>query len=221
MRGPLARVLGAIAVLMLFHNVLLVRPAADVVGPASAQLDRTLVSSRDAFAAGRFDAALAPTLALVEALPGQPMYLERLAKIYQALERPADEARTWEAFTQASAVPIEACPMLPEAHRRAGNEAAALASYERCLSFDPKNVDALLQLGQAYLRANRAADARRVLEQGARYAPQYADYQLVLGVLDFADDRVADARARFERFLALAPERRSEVAVWLERTRSR
>jgi tetratricopeptide (TPR) repeat protein len=217
MRAPFLRVLGAIALLLLFRNVLLVNPATGMAAPG---IDRELVASREAFAAGRFDAALAPTLALVEALPGQPMYLERLALTYRALGRRADEARAWAAFVEASAVPVEACPMFPEALRATGDEAAALASYELCLSFDPKNVDTLLQLGQAYLRAGRSSDARRVLEQGAAAAPQYADYQLVLGVLAFADDRRDDARARFERFLALAPERGAEVAAWLERTRS-
>lgn len=217
MRAPFLRVLGAIALLLLFRSVLLVNPA---TGMEASGIDRELALSREAFAAGRFDAALAPTLALVEALPGQPMYLERLALTYRALGRRADEARAWAEFVEASAVPVEACPMFPEALRATGDEAAALASYELCLSFDPKNVDTLLQLGQAYLRAGRSPDARRVLEQGAAAAPQYADYQLVLGVLDFADDRRDDARARFERFLALAPERGGEVAAWLERTRS-
>lgn len=219
LRGPFGRVVGATAVLALFHNVLLVHPSADAAGPGSPDLDRALVASREAYAAGRFEEALAPTLAIVEALPGQPMYLERLARTYQALGRRGDEARTWEAFVESSAVPIEACPMLPEAHRAAGDDEAALAATERCVSFDPKNVDMLLALGQAYVRAGRRADARRVLEEGAAYAPRYADYALVLGVLAFADDRVADARAHFERFLALAPDRRPEVAVWLERTK--
>lgn len=221
MRGPVSRVFGAVAVLMLFNNVLLRHPPAEDLRPGSAALDRTLVASRDAFVARRFEEALAPTLQLVEALPGQPMYLERLALTYQALDRPGDEARAWEEFVDASATPIEGCPMLAEAYRRLGDEPASLERYERCLSFDPKNVDMLLHLGQAYLRAGRRSDARRVLEQGLGYAPQYGDYYLVLGVLDFAEDRTARARERFERFLELAPQRHSEVAVWLERTRSR
>ena len=218
MRGPVAKVFGALAVLLLFHTTLLRHAPAEAVGPGSAALDRALVASRDAFVAQRFEDALAPTLELVEALPGQPMYLERLARTYRALGRTEEEARTWEEFVDASAVPIEACPMLPQAYRKLGDERAALASYERCLSFDPKNVDMLLHLGQAYLRSGRRDDARRALEQGLGYAPRYADYHLVLGVLDFADDRTGKARDRFERFLALAPERRSEVAVWLDRT---
>ena len=43
----------------------------------------------------------------------------------------------------------------------------------------------------------------------------------MLGVLDFAEDRADRARTQFERFVELAPERRAEVAVWLERTGSR
>lgn len=220
MRSPLARVVGSLAVLMLFQRVLLEHPQAEELGPGSAALDRVLVASRDAFAAGRYREALEPTRKLVDALPSQPVFLERLALSYRALERPADEARTWEEFVDASATPIDACPMLPEAYRRLGDHAAALESYERCLSFDPKNVDMLLYLGQAYLRAGRRADARRVLTQGLGYASQYGDYHLVLGVLDFSDGLTDRARERFERFLELAPQRRSEVAVWLARTGS-
>ena len=217
MRAPFARVLGAVAVLLLFQNVLLVHPAADA---AQRDLHPLLVASREAFAAGRFADALGPTRELVEALPGQPLYLERLARSYQGLGRRAEEARVWEQFVEASAVPVEACPMWPDALRAAGDGAGALAASERCLAFDPKNVDLLLALGQAYLRAGRLREARRALEEGAGYAPQYADLQLVLGIVAFADARGADARAHFERFLALSPERRAEVAVWLERTRS-
>ena len=220
MRKPVARVLGALAVLLVFYEVLLGHAPAAALRPGSPELERALVASRDAFVARRFEDALAPTLQLVEALPGQPMYLERLARTYHGLGRSEDEARTWEEFVDASAVPIEACPMLPEAYRRLGDEEAALASYERCLSFDPKNVDMLLYAGQAYFRAGRNEDARRVLEQGVGYAPKYADYHLVLGVLDFSDGLTDQARERFERFVELAPQRRSEVAVWLARTGS-
>lgn len=220
MRGPVARVFGALAVLMLFHNVLLDHaPAADLL-PGSAALDRALGASRDAFVAQDFDGALEPTLELVEALPGQPMYLERLARTYQALGRTEDEARTWEEFVDASAVPIEACPMWPQAYRKLGDHAAALERYQRCLAFEPKNVDMLLHAGQAYFRAGRNAEARRALEQGLGYAPAYADYQLVLGVLDFAEGRTGRARGRFEEFVAMSPHRRGEVAIWLQRTGS-
>jgi len=105
MNNPLPRVAGAVAVLALFHAVLLEQPPAEELAPGSAALDRTLVASRDAFAGGRFEEALEPTLALVEAMPGQPMFLERLAVIYQELGRPAEEARTWDEFVDASATP--------------------------------------------------------------------------------------------------------------------
>jgi tetratricopeptide (TPR) repeat protein len=218
MRAPFARVLGAIAVLLLFRSVLFARPASCAAG---APLESTVAASREAFASRNYEEALAPTLALIESLPGQAVYLERLALTYRALGRRAAEARSWEAFASAAPIPVEACPMWPEAHRAAGNETAALAAYEECVAFDPENVDALLQLGQAYLRAGRSGDARRALERGNAYAPEYADFSLVLGVLDFSEDRIDAARARFERFLALAPERRGEVSVWLERTRVR
>lgn len=221
MPGEGGRVAGAIAVLALFYLVLLDHPPANgSLRPGSRALERTLIASRDALVEHRYADALEPTRALVEALPGQPMYLERLARTYHELGRSEDEARTWEEFVEASAVPIEACPMMPESYRALGDEARALEGYERCLSFDPKNVDMLLFLGQAYFRAGRTAEARRVLERGVGYAPDYPDYHLVLGVLDYSEARTGSARARFEQFVAMSPTRRDEVATWLRRTGS-
>jgi len=74
-------------------------------------------------------------------------------------------------------------------------------------------------LGRAYNAAERADHARQVLEQALALAPEYPDVHLTLGVRNFADGDLATARSRFETFLALAPARQAEVAVWLERTR--
>ena len=57
-----------------------------------------------------------------------------------------------------------------------------------------------------------------MLELALSVAPLYPDVHLVLGIREFDDGRITEARGRFKRFLELAPERREEVAVWLERT---
>ena len=221
MRGPFARVVGAIAVLWLFHTVLLRDALSEDLSPGSPAIERSLVASRDAYAAGRFEEALEPTLKLVAALPGQDVFLMRLAYIYRELERPDDEARTWEAVVDVSPTPVDACPMLAEVYQRMGDERASLHAYERCVGFDPKNLDMLLYLAQAYFRADRRDDAREVLERGIGFSGGYADYSLVLGVIEYSEGHTARARERFEHFVELAPDRREEVAVWLQRTASR
>jgi len=126
-----------------------------------------------------------------------------------------------EAFLRRIRYKIEIGDPSPEAYRRIADDQAALGALERCVSLQPRDADLLLDLGQAYLRAGRASDAREVLERGIGYQPGYGDYYLVLGIVEYSEGDVDRARERFERFLALAPERRAEVEVWLARTESR
>ncbi len=110
--------------------------------------------------------------------------------------------------------------MLAAAYDRIPDPVRALGAYERCVEVDPANPDLLLFLGRAYNAAERATKPAKVLEQALAIAPEYPDVHLVLGVREFRGRTTGRrARARFERFLALAPTRQEEVAVWLERTR--
>lgn len=119
----------------------------------------------------------------------------------------------------ASPTPIDACPMVADAHRRNQRDDLELAALERCAGLKPANPDFELFLGQALLRAGRPAEARQAFERGLALSPDYADLHLLLGIRQFADGQPPLARASFERFLALAPDRRAEVASWLTRTR--
>ena len=108
--------------------------------------------------------------------------------------------------------------MLAEAYDATRDAARALDAFERCLEVEPDDPDALLFVARAYQGAGRTAEARRALEKAITIAPDYPDLYLLLGIRNFADGRRAEARQQFERFLQLTPTRRSEVAVWLERT---
>jgi tetratricopeptide (TPR) repeat protein len=217
---PVARLICAAVLLTTYYCWLFPRTAPAV--SAAALSDSAIVSdieaSGAAFAAGRYDEALAPTVRLTEKMPSQAMYFGRLATIQQRLGKRADEARSLEAMFAVSPTPWDACPWLPQAYEAIKDEARALNAYERCAEVDPESPDALLFLGRAYNAAGRPADARRTLEKAVAISPQYPDLHLLLGVRNFADDRVLDARQNFERFLELAPGRREEVAVWLQRT---
>jgi cytochrome c-type biogenesis protein CcmH/NrfG len=218
MRGPLLRLAAAGVLLAAYYRWLLV-----VAAPASATAISPVIlqdidASQSAFSARRYREALPPTERLTVTLPSQAIYFDRLARIRHELGDAREEARAWEGVFRTSPTPAEACPMLAQAYDAAKDAARTLDAYERCVQVDPDNPDALLYLGRAYNAAERGADARRVLERAVIVAPLYPDVHLVLGVRDFADGRVAEARSHFERFLELSPERREEVAVWLERT---
>ena len=191
---------------------------------AAALLDHAVMADIDAsetaYKAGRHADALEPTRRLTERMPTQAMYFDRLARIQHALGSSLDEARSWERVFALSPTPLDACPMLAQAYEAARDATRGLGAYERCLEVEPDNPDALLLLGRAYQGAGRAAEARRFLERARAVAPQYPDVYLLLGVRNFADGEVNVARQQFEHFLELAPGRREEVAVWLERTKA-
>jgi cytochrome c-type biogenesis protein CcmH/NrfG len=218
MQTPGARLAGAAIVLAFYYWALIAKPATAPAFMVEAQLQQDIQSSLALFSTNRFADALAPTQRIVERWPSQAMYHERLAVIFQKLDRPADEALEWEAMMGTSPTPIDACPMVANAYRRSNREDQALDAFSRCAALQPANPDFQLLLGQALLRAERKAEARQAFERGLEIDASYPDLHLVIGIRQFDDGQFPQARASFERFLALAPERRDEVAVWLERT---
>ena len=148
------------------------------------EVEGWILASRDAFGAGQWEAALAPTRALVERFPTQQVYSDRLARIYFHMDKPVDEAAAWEQFVTSSATPQDACPALAHAYRRAGDRAASLLAFERCRDFDPMSAEGWFFLGQAYRRARRHDDALHTLREAVRIDPLHADSRVGLaGVL--------------------------------------
>ena len=217
MRTASARLAGAVVVSAIYYWTLFASPGALPQDASEALLQQDLQASLTLFGAGHFADALAPTERVVQRWPSQAIYHERLALILQKLDRPADEVREWEAMMVASPTPIDACPMIENAYRRSGREDLALEALSRCAALQPPNPDFQLFLGQALLRAGRKAEARRAFEHGLEIDASYPDLYLLLGIRQFEEGHVGEARASFERFLALAPARRDEVAIWLER----
>lgn len=223
MRSPFVRLAFALALLGVYYQTLLgtvtpAPPAWPRVADATTLQD--IEASGIAYSAGDYAEALEPTERLTKRFPSQAMYFDRLARIHRELGRNREEARAWEGVFRASPTPQDACPMLAFAYERIPDPAGALSAYERCVEVAPEDPDVLLFLGRAYNAAERAADARRVLEKALAIAPEYPDVHLLLGVRNFGDGDVTTARTRFETFLTLAPARREEVTVWLERSRA-
>ena len=220
MRGPITRCAVALLLLAVYYRTLL-GTSAPTPAPASfgeAATLRDIEASRVAFTAERYADALEPTERLTLQFPTQAVYFDRLARIQHGLGRPQHEARAWEGVFRTSPNPENACPMLAVAYERIPDPVRALDAYERCVQVSPADPDLLLFLGRAYNAAGRAEPARAALEEALGIDPLYPDVHLVLGIRDFQDGRRDAARGRFERFAALAPTRRDEVAVWLERT---
>lgn len=213
-----SRAAAAATVLAAYYWVLALQPFAPQASAADAALDQDIRDSRALFEARRFEDALAPTERLATQLSTQAIYHERHALILGELSRPLDEAQAWERMMAASPTPVDACPMIADAYKKAGDASRARAALERCASLPPINPDFLLSLGQSFLEEGRKADARQAFERGLAVDAAYPDLHLLVGVRKFDDGDLAGARVSFERFLELAPDRKAEVDMWLQRT---
>jgi tetratricopeptide (TPR) repeat protein len=83
---------------------------------------KKLVGSSDArFNKGHYQEALEPALKLYHSYPENPVYLQRLAQIYNRQGRYPEEAVMWEQFVQHAPIPVEACPQIGQAYEKQGN----------------------------------------------------------------------------------------------------
>jgi tetratricopeptide (TPR) repeat protein len=196
MDAPAARLAGALGLLALFYWALLSPAAitrshtAGLPSDVSALLD----ASSSHYFHERYQDALGPTLTLVERFPTQQMHLERLAHIYHALGRFADEANTWHRFMDASPTPWDACPAVAEALTRAGDAAAATAAYEKCHAIAPWDSDAAFFLGRSRERSGRLDEAAALYRRALDVDAAHADSQLGLARLDLYGNRFEQAR---------------------------
>src|SRR5205823_12988449 len=76
--------------------------------------------------AKQYPEALPPLLRLHQAYPRNHVYLSQLATAYEQLQRPREEAETWEQFVQISPTPVEACPRIGFAYREQGRVAESI-----------------------------------------------------------------------------------------------
>lgn len=177
---PESRALLAVLSLAIFGWTLAPRANAPAARAGDAEVERLLVTSREAFDARNWQAALAPTATLVERFPNQQVFAERLARIYNGLDEPADEAAAWERFLRVSPTPEDACPAVGEAYWRAGDHDKSLETSIRCRDFDPLNGELNYFLGRAYERAGKPKDARAAYDEALRVEPPHVDTRVAL-----------------------------------------
>lgn len=173
--------------------------------PGEASAEQSLADSNEAFEAGRYADALEPTSRLIERFPNQHVYARRLAVIFGRMDRPSDEAASWERFIESSATPVEACPAIGEAYARAGDQAKALDAFERCVAFDTRNSEMVFYLGRAYERAGRSAEAADQFSRAVALNPSDTDSELGLARLSLRANRVSEAGRAANAVLARFP----------------
>ncbi len=178
--------------------------AADTEADA-ARIDSLLVESRDAFASERWQDALEPTKAIVARFPGQHVYIARLAEIYNKLERPADEAATWELFMDRAPLPAEACPAVGNAYRRIGKYDLALKAFERCFEADTKNAELAFFVGLGNEWLTRFGPAEEFYQRAITIATTHFDSEVGLARLRLHRNQLAEALTRASAVLKKSP----------------
>jgi protein O-mannosyl-transferase len=96
--------------------------------------------------------------------------------------------------------------MLGGAQERAGNIAAATASYEQTLELKPDFSIGHENFGELLLRQGRRADAIAHFESALRLQPEYADAHANLGVACLAEGWITEAVGHLEKAARLAPD---------------
>jgi tetratricopeptide (TPR) repeat protein len=86
-----------------------------------------------------------------------------------------------------------------------GNLPAAMAGYQKVLSDEPDNVDALFLLGRAHCRKGEFERGAEFLRKAASRAPNYGQAHNLLGMALSHLGRKEDALASFERATAVDP----------------
>ena len=117
-------------------------------------------------------------------------------------------ARALEALAQAVRLDSSASPAHFNkglAHVRLQDHPAAIASFERAITIEPKNPRFLFALAAALRSQHRYLEAGTFFEQAIAQQPDHAEYHFNLGEVRRATSDFVGAREAFSRTLELAP----------------
>jgi len=175
---------------------------------------KKLVSLSDTrFRKGEFKEALEPALKLYHSYPENPVYLQRLADIYNRLGQYNEEAATWEQFLQHAPLPFEGCPQIGKAYEKQGKRKEAINAFERCLAFDTGDPDSQFFLAHALEMERQLDRAGQLYHQCVTISPHYADCQLGEARVMFRHGRVLQARQLATEVLARSPDNTDALLV--------
>ncbi len=151
----------------------LAREAIEVLGPLAGEDDpETLnalgISLSDA---GRHHEGIEVLNRALELDPSAPKTLETLGVVTLRLERPREAQRYLESALERNDELPFSWNTLGVAHAYQGNQAAAVEAWQRAISIDPRQYDALYNLGVTAAKIGRRDVARRALERYVATAP--------------------------------------------------
>lgn len=158
------------------------------------------------FKEGKYQDALSDALKLHETYPGNHIYIEMAADIYDRLGRYSEEAEFWEQYFDRAPNPVTACPQIGQAYSKQGKEKEAISAFERCLARDPENSDSIFFLAHALELSGQTNRAGELYQQGLKIAPEYTDLQLGLARVYLRQDKAAQAKDLALKALRKSPD---------------
>ena len=158
------------------------------------------------FKQAKYQDALTDALRLHETYPGNHIYIEMVADIYDRLGRFPEEAEYWEQYFDRAPNPVTACPQIGQAYWKQGKEKEAVSAFERCLARDPENSDSIFFLAHALEQSGQPERAGELYQRGLKIAPEYTDLQLGLARIDLREDKTAQAKDLALRALRKSPD---------------
>lgn len=164
-----------------------------------------LNQSRNLLSDHKYDQALLPSQKLYEANPGNPVYIEQMAEIYDLLHRYKEETEFWERFRQYAPQPNAACPKIGQAYQKQGLSKKAISAFQWCLSLNPTNPDSIFNLALSFERDSQFDRAAEWYERGSTLAPDYADLQIGLARVQTHLGKFSEAEKTAGKVLERAP----------------
>jgi Flp pilus assembly protein TadD len=118
-----------------------------------------------------FDDALVGLHELESTFPSDPTVAYWTAETQRGLGNAVEEAEAWERVLQQAKATGAACPALPLAYARAGDENRALDAYQRCATMTPGDPEHWVELAGAYRHVGRIAEASGALAKAHELDP--------------------------------------------------
>lgn len=142
----------------------------------------------------RYTEALDSVMKLYQSYPENPVYIQKVAEIYNHLGRYKEEAELWEKFIQNAPLPWEGCPQIGLAYQKQGLNKQSIDAFERCLAFDTRDADALFFLGHAVETVQQYDRAGKLYQQCLGVSPRYPDCRAGYARVLIHQGRAAEAR---------------------------
>lgn len=175
--------IAAVALIAAFGVELLGVPSCSMASDASA----TALRSVDRLMArGQFSEALPLALENRARYPTESTAAWQVARVYEGLGTPGDEAAAWEVYLRQSQPTSDVCLRLSDVYHKLAQPKQVVATVNRCLALDDRQPELLGDLAAAYLELGDRSAAVAALERALAIDPAHPQFRAQLRNLEGA-----------------------------------